>query len=76
MKNEAKILVNGQDLTEDFKTEQDVYLTSTWYNTCKYDNKEFNPEDVRVNGLNEYFIELENEERVYFQDVKVFELLK
>ena len=73
---EQKIIINGKDETEKFKTEQDVYLTASWFRITLYDGKPFNNDSVLVNGLNQYFIELDDGVRVYFADVKTFTFYK
>lgn len=76
----SKIIINDVDLTEKFKDEQDIYLTSTWFKRCYRDNKRFNPKDVRVNGLNQYFIQIGNDKdiskRIYFKDIEEFKFFK
>lgn len=78
MKRTSRVLINGISKTRKFKTESDIHRTSTWFTTTLYDNKPFNSDDIRVNGLGEYFIALSDDmkERIYFKDIKVFNFIK
>lgn len=73
IKQDVKILINGLDVTKKFKTEQDIYLTATYFKTLLQDKKPFKSSDVRVNGLNQYFIENKDKSRTYFKDISIFE---
>ena len=74
----TKILINKTDRTDDFETEQEIFLKMGSFKKVKADNEYIDIKDVRVNETGDFYIlsngNDEDSERIYFNDVELFEL--
>ena len=76
----TKILINKTDRTDDFETEQEIFLKMGSFKKVRADNEYIDIEDVRVNETGDFYIlsnaDDEDSERIYFNDVELFEFVQ